>query len=75
MFRLITVWPFPEQMIHDIAARVKGFITVEINLGQIHYEVERCAHGQADTYLVGAAGGAIIHPDKVVSLIKEVFQP
>ncbi|MFH0781857.1 MAG: 2-oxoacid:acceptor oxidoreductase subunit alpha [Pseudomonadota bacterium] len=75
MFRLITVWPFPEQMIHDIAARVKGLITVEINLGQVHYEVERCAHGQADTYLVGAAGGAIIHPDKVVSLIKEVFRP
>lgn len=75
LFRLITVWPFPEQMIHEIASRVKGLITVEINLGQVHYEVERCAHGQAATYLVGAAGGQIIHPDKVVSLIKEVFQP
>ena len=75
LFRLITVWPFPEQRIHEIAARVKGLITVEINLGQVHYEVERCAHGQAATYLVGDAGGKIIHPDKVVSLIKEVFQP
>jgi 2-oxoglutarate ferredoxin oxidoreductase subunit alpha len=75
LFRLITVWPFPEQKIHEIAARVKGLITVEINLGQVHYEVERCAHGQAATYLVGSAGGKIIHPDKVVSLIKEAFQP
>ena len=75
LFRLITVWPFPDQAIDAIAARVKGLITVEINLGQIHYEVERCAHGQAATYLVGDAGGKIIHPDKVVSLIQEVFQP
>lgn len=75
LFRLITVWPFPEQKIHEIAARVKGLITVEINLGQVHYEVERCAHGQAETYLVGDAGGKIIHPDKVVKLIKEVFRP
>jgi 2-oxoglutarate ferredoxin oxidoreductase subunit alpha len=75
LFRLITVWPFPEQKIDEIAARVKGLITVEINLGQVHYEVERCAHGQAATYLVGDAGGKIIHPDKVVTLIKEVFQP
>ncbi len=75
LLRLITVWPFPEQMIHDIAACVRGLITVEINLGQVHYEVERCAHGQAETHLVGAAGGKIIHPDEVVSLIKEVFEP
>ncbi len=75
LFRLITVWPFPEQKIHEIASRVKGLITIEINLGQVHYEVERCAHGQAETHLVGSAGGKIIHPDKVVSLIKEVFQP
>jgi 2-oxoglutarate/2-oxoacid ferredoxin oxidoreductase subunit alpha len=44
----------------------RGFITVEINLGQVHYEVERCAGGKAPAYLVGSAGGKIIHPDKVM---------
>ena len=75
LLRLITVWPFPEAMIRDIASRVKCLITVEINLGQIHYEVERCAGGKADAYLVGSAGGKIIHPDKVLSLIQEVCTP
>lgn len=73
LLRLITVWPFPEAMIRSIASRVKGFITVEINLGQVHYEVERCAGGQAAAYLVGDAGGKIIHPDKVIARIQEKF--
>jgi 2-oxoglutarate/2-oxoacid ferredoxin oxidoreductase subunit alpha len=73
LLRLITVWPFPEAMIRSIASRIKGFITVEINLGQVHYEVERCAGGQAAAYLVGDAGGKIIHPDKVIARIQEKF--
>jgi 2-oxoglutarate ferredoxin oxidoreductase subunit alpha len=73
LLRLVTVWPFPEQMIREIAARVKGFITVEINLGQIHYEVERCTGGKAPAFLVGHAGGKIIHPDQVLTRIQEEF--
>jgi 2-oxoglutarate ferredoxin oxidoreductase subunit alpha len=73
LLRLVTVWPFPEAMIREIATRVKGFITVEINLGQIHYEVERCSGGKAPAYLVGSAGGKIIHPDKVLECIREKF--
>jgi 2-oxoglutarate ferredoxin oxidoreductase subunit alpha len=73
LLRLVTVWPFPEEMIREIATRVKGFITVEINLGQIHYEVERCTGGKAKAFLVGSAGGKIIHPDKVIARIQEEF--
>jgi 2-oxoglutarate ferredoxin oxidoreductase subunit alpha len=55
-----------------LAQRVKAFITVEINLGQIHLEVTRAAAGQAACHLVGHHGGAIISPDKVLAAIKEV---
>ena len=73
LLRLVTVWPFPEAMIREIAERVRGFVTVEINLGQIHYEVERCAGGRAEAHLVGSAGGKIIHPEKVLECIREKF--
>lgn len=73
LLRLITVWPFPEKQIQSLAARVKGFVTVEINLGQIHLEVQRCAGGRAPAYLVGHAGGTIISPDQVISVLKEAF--
>jgi 2-oxoglutarate ferredoxin oxidoreductase subunit alpha len=73
LLRLITVWPFPEDQIRKLAERVKGFVTVEINLGQIHYEVERCAAGKAPAFLVGHPGGTIIPPDRVIKTLKEAF--
>ncbi len=73
LLRLITVWPFPEEQIRKLAARVKGFMTVELNLGQIHLEVERCAAGQAPCILVGHAGGTIITPEHVVDVMKKSF--
>jgi 2-oxoglutarate/2-oxoacid ferredoxin oxidoreductase subunit alpha len=73
LLRLITVWPFPEDQIRKLAERVKGFVTVEINLGQIHYEVERCAAGKAPAFLVGHPGGTIIPPDSVIEMLKTAF--
>jgi len=73
MLRLVTVWPFPEDQIRRLAPRVKGFITVEINLGQIHLEVERCAAGKAPCFLVGHPGGTIITPEQVIEAVKEYF--
>ena len=73
LLRLVTIWPFPEDQIRKLADRVKGFVTVEINLGQIHREVERCAGGKVPIFLVGHSGGTIIHPDEVVKMLKEAF--
>ena len=73
LLRLITVWPFPEEQIRKLAETVKFFVTVEINLGQIHLEVERCAGEKAPAYLVGHPGGTVISPEKVVETIKSVY--
>ena len=73
LLRLITVWPFPEEQIRELAARVKGLVTVEINLGQIHLEVERSASGKVPCVLVGHAGGTIITPERVLNVLKETF--
>lgn len=72
LLRLITVWPFPEEKIRTLSKRVKGFITVEINMGQIGREVERCAGG-VPSYVAGHAGGAIIPPDDVLKILTERF--
>jgi len=73
LLKLVTVWPFPEKRIRDLATRVKGFVTVEINLGQIHREVERCAAGRAPAFLVGHPGGTIIPPEDVIETIRRIF--
>ena len=73
LLRLITVWPFPGDQIRKLAQRVKGFVTVEINLGQISLEVERCAENRVPSVLVGHPGGTIIPPESVVKVLKEAF--
>ena len=72
LLRLITVWPFPEDQIRKLAERVKGFVTVEINLGQIHLEVERCAGGRVPAFLVGHPGGTIISPETVIETLVQI---
>ncbi|GAB4406059.1 MAG: 2-oxoacid:acceptor oxidoreductase subunit alpha [Anaerolineales bacterium] len=71
MLRLITLWPFPEEKIRALAGRVRAFVVVEINLGQMVYEVERCAAGKADVYLAGHAGGDLHDPHDILALIRK----
>ena len=73
LLRLITVWPFAEEQIKTLADRVKGFVTVEVNMGQMHLEVMRAVAGKVPCHLVGHTGGTIISPDDVLTKIEEVF--
>lgn len=69
--RLVVVWPFPEERIKELAQRTHAFVVPELNLGQIVYEVERCAHGQAIVELVGHAGGTVHNPKDIYNAIKK----
>jgi len=69
--RLITVWPFPEKRIRELAPKVKAFVVPEINYGQMVLEVERCAAGQAKTILVSHGGGDVHNPQDILEAIKE----
>ena len=61
LLRLVTLWPFPEARIEELAERVEAFVVPEINFGQIALEVERCAGGKAATLPVSHAGGGVRH--------------
>jgi 2-oxoglutarate ferredoxin oxidoreductase subunit alpha len=69
--RLKVIWPFPEKRIRELAERVDAFVVAEINLGQMVYEVERCAAGQAKVLLAPHAGGTVHSPDQILTVIRE----
>jgi 2-oxoglutarate ferredoxin oxidoreductase subunit alpha len=68
--RLVTVWPFPEERIRQLAKGVRAFVVPEINMGQIVREVERCAAGQALVLGANRAGGDILEPEYVLNVIR-----
>ncbi len=72
--RLVTVWPFPEKRIRELASKVKAFVVPELNYGQIYYEVERCACGNAKTALIPHAGGGVHNPEDIYNKIREVVK-
>jgi 2-oxoglutarate ferredoxin oxidoreductase subunit alpha len=69
--RLIVVWPFPEKLVSEIAARAKAFVVPELNQGQMVLEVERCVGGQAKVVSVPHSGGAVHDPETIARAIVE----
>ena len=70
LIKLNTVWPFPENRIAELAEDIDTFIVPEINMGQIYYEVERCAKNEANTVLIPHAGGDIHDPVDILEVIR-----
>lgn len=70
MVKLNTVWPFPEDLVRELSAKVKAMIMPEINLGQMVLELERLAAGRCQVRLVPHPGGAIISPQTVLEAIQ-----
>jgi 2-oxoglutarate ferredoxin oxidoreductase subunit alpha len=69
--RLITVWPFPEKRLRELAGRVKAFVMPELNYGQMFYELQRVIEGKAKSYLVPHGGGTVHDPAVIYGKIKE----
>ena len=71
LLRLITVWPFPEELVAKLAANTRALIVPEINNGQIVREVERSAWGRTKVLHIPRFG-EMHTPQEILKVIKEV---
>jgi len=72
--RLITVWPFPETRIRELAARIPAFVMPELNYGQMFFEMQRVIEGKAKSFLVPHGGGTVHDPDFICRKIVEAAE-
>jgi 2-oxoglutarate ferredoxin oxidoreductase subunit alpha len=70
LVQLVTVWPFAEDRIRELAKQARAFVVPEINMGQMVLEVERCAGG-VKTVSVPHAGGTVHQPEVILDAIRE----
>jgi len=65
LFRPITLWPFPDKELNQLAQRVGSFLTVEMNLGQMVHDVRLAVGRDVQVEFLGKAGGVIPMPEEI----------
>ena len=70
LIRPITLWPFPTKVINQLADRVKGMLTVELNAGQMVEDVRLAVCGKVPVEHYGRMGGMLPTPDEVLEALK-----
>ncbi len=72
MIRPQTLFPFPEKAIKDAASK-KGcthVLSVEMSMGQMIEDVERCVQGRLPVSWYGKCGGDVPTPEEIIEVVK-----
>ena len=71
LVRPITLWPYPYEVISKLAERgVKGFLSVELNAGQMVEDVRLAVDGRCPVEHFGRMGGMLFSPDEVLDALR-----
>ncbi|MEG1849261.1 MAG: 3-methyl-2-oxobutanoate dehydrogenase subunit VorB, partial [Oscillospiraceae bacterium] len=66
LIRPMMIWPFPQKTIDRRAAQAKGFLSVEMNMGQMIDDVRLVVNGRCPIELVGRTGGVVPTPAEII---------
>lgn len=70
IFRLITLYPFPNKELNKLADQVKGFLAVEMSAGQMIEDVKLSIEGKAKAEHFGRYGGIIHSPEEILEALE-----
>lgn len=73
LLRPVTLFPFPSKILAELAERVKGMLSVELNSGQMVEDVKLSVNGKIPVEHFGRNGGVIHSPDEVLEVMKSKF--
>ncbi len=73
LLRPITLWPFPDKKIAELAAsdRVKFFFSVEMNAGQMVQDIRLAVEGKKPVYFYGRKGGIVPTPEEILDFARK----
>lgn len=74
LVRLITIWPFQEQVISAVAEKCPRFVVAEMNLGDVANEIRRVTRNGVVVEQVNLHNGLLITPGQVMAGIEGVMR-
>ena len=72
LFRPITIWPFAEKQMQQLAGKVKHILVAEMNCGQLVGEVKKAVEGKVPVELLAKYNNEAILPDEMLQAIANV---
>ena len=72
LIRPITIWPFPKKAIAEAAEQVKGFVSVELSMGQMIEDVRLAEQCKKPVVLCNRTGGIIPTPEQIIDTVKNM---
>lgn len=72
LFRPVSLYPFPDQRLRELARQVRGILVVEMNAGQMVEDVRLVVDGQTPVHFYGRMGGVVPLPDEVLAEIRKL---
>lgn len=76
LLRPITLFPFPNKVIGELAENVKGFLSVEMNTGQMIEDIKLASYEAGHVRRIehfGRMGGIIPNPAEVTEALEKIF--
>jgi 2-oxoglutarate ferredoxin oxidoreductase subunit alpha len=73
LLRPLTLYPYPYEVISELADHVKGILSVELNTGQMVEDVRLAVNGKVKVEHYGRFGGMIHSPEEVLNAFTEIF--
>ena len=71
-FRPVTLWPFPEKALKELAKTTKAFLDVEMSMGQMVDDVKLAIECSRPVHFYGRTGGVIPEPAEILAEIKKI---
>lgn len=73
LLRPVTIWPFAEAQMKELAGRVKGILVHELNCGQYVHEVERAVNGKVPVSLYAKYDNEPATPAQLLEEVKKAM--
>lgn len=73
LVRPVTIWPFAEAQMKELAGRVKGILVHELNCGQYVHEVERAVNGKVPVSLYAKYDNEPATPSQLLEEVKKAM--
>jgi 2-oxoglutarate ferredoxin oxidoreductase subunit alpha len=74
LFRPITLYPYPEEPLKHLSAKIRHFFVVELNTGQMVEDVKLAVEKGSEVDFYGRPPGSIPTPNDLFEEIKKVYR-